>query len=240
MKTGNLTIFDRAHVTRIGVDANGRASGVTYLKGGKEYFQPAAVVLIASYTYENTRLLLLSKSKAFPKGLSNNGGQVGRHYFGHWVAAGNGGVIAPFPFDLNVWYGTPAQGMVLDDWADDNYDHSGLGFIGGTNLHVYNEMHPIQSAGMETFGEPTFGSVGRLLSTKTRGAGIPRICRLPPSPTRTTSSIWTTVCAIPSATRYAASPRSLDRTNCAPSTLRNERWRIGTGQPAPSKWSGGP
>src|SRR6516164_441806 len=68
MKTGNLTIFDRAHVTRIGVDANGRASGVTYLKGGKEYFQPAAVVLIASYTYENTRLLLLSKSKAFPKG----------------------------------------------------------------------------------------------------------------------------------------------------------------------------
>ena len=29
-------------------------------------------------------------------------------------------------FDLNVCYGTPAQGMVLDDWADDNYDHSGL------------------------------------------------------------------------------------------------------------------
>ena len=158
IKTKNLTVFDRAHVTRIGVDANGRASGVSYIRGGKEYFQPAAVVLLASYTYENTRLLLLSKSKAFPKGLSNNRGQVGRHYFGHWVAAGNGGVIALFPFDLNVWYGTPAQGMVLDDWADDNYDHSGLGFIGGTNLHVYNEMHPIQSGAMETFGEPTFGS----------------------------------------------------------------------------------
>ena len=158
LKTKNLTVFDRAQVTRIGVDANGRATGVTYLRGGKEYFQPAATVLLGSYTYENTRLLLLSKSKAFPKGLSNNGGQVGRHYFGHWVAAGNGGVIALFPFDLNVWYGTPAQGMVLDDWADDNYDHAGLGFIGGTNLHVYNEMHPIQAAGMETFGEPAFGS----------------------------------------------------------------------------------
>jgi gluconate 2-dehydrogenase alpha chain len=158
MKTKNLTIFDRAHVTRIGVDSNNRATGVTYIKEGKEYFQPAAVVLVASYTYENTRLLLLSKSKAFPRGLSNNHGQVGRHYFGHWVASGNGGVIALFPFDLNVWYGTPAQGMVLDDWADDNYDHTGRGFIGGTNLHVYNEMHPIQAAGMETFGEPTFGS----------------------------------------------------------------------------------
>jgi gluconate 2-dehydrogenase alpha chain len=158
MKTKNLTVFDRAQVTRIVTDANGRASGVTYLRGGKEYFQPAAVVLLASYTYENVRLLLLSKSKAFPKGLGNNHGQVGRHYFGHWVAAGNGGVTALFPFDLNVWYGTPSQGMVLDDWADDNYDHSGRGFIGGSNLHVYNEMHPIQSAGMETFGAPTFGS----------------------------------------------------------------------------------
>src|SRR6202158_1326958 len=156
--TGHLKVVTRAHVTTIEVDASGRMTGVNYLTDGVEYFQPAKVVLLASYTYENTRLLLLSKSKAFPKGLSNNHGQVGRHYFGHWVASGNGGVIALFPFDLNVWYGTPAQGMVLDDWTDDNYDHSGLGFIGGTNLHVYNEMHPIQSAGMETFGEPTFGS----------------------------------------------------------------------------------
>ena len=40
----------------------------------------------ASYTYENVRLLLLSKSKAFPNGLSNNHGQVGKHYIGHWDA----------------------------------------------------------------------------------------------------------------------------------------------------------
>ena len=64
-------------------DTNGRVSGVTYLKGGTEYFQPATVVLLASYVYENVRLLLLSKSKAFPNGLSNNHGQVGRHYFSH-------------------------------------------------------------------------------------------------------------------------------------------------------------
>ena len=68
---------------RIEVDGNGRATGVTYVTDGTEYFQPARVVLLASYTYENSRLLLLSKSKAFPKGLSNNRGQVGRHYFTH-------------------------------------------------------------------------------------------------------------------------------------------------------------
>jgi hypothetical protein len=33
--------------------------------------QPADVVLLASYTYENVRLLLLSKSKPFPNGLAN-------------------------------------------------------------------------------------------------------------------------------------------------------------------------
>ena len=155
LKTKNLTVFDRAQVTRIIAGADGRVTGVNYLRDGKEYFQPAQVVLLASYTYENSRLLLLSKSKAYPDGLSNRHGQVGRHYFGHW----SDGAIALFPFDINIWYGTPAQGATVDDWADDNYDHSGLGFIGGTSLHVHTEMHPIESAGMSTFGRaPAWGS----------------------------------------------------------------------------------
>ena len=61
------TVVTEAHVTTIDVDDNGRVTGVTYLKGGTEYFQPAGVVLLASYVYENVRLLLLSKSKAFPE-----------------------------------------------------------------------------------------------------------------------------------------------------------------------------
>ena len=115
LKTKNLTLFDRAQVTRIVTAPDGRASGVHYLRDGKEYFQPARAVLLASYTYENTRLLLLSKSGAFPQGLANNHGQVGKHYFGHWST----GVTALFPFDINVWYGTPAQAAAVDDWADD-------------------------------------------------------------------------------------------------------------------------
>ena len=146
LKTKNLTVFDRAHVTRIVAGADGRVTGVTYLRDGKEYFQPARVVLLASYTYENSRLLLLSKSKAYPHGLSNNHGQVGRHYFGHWQS----GVTAVFPYDINVWYGTPAQASAVDDWADDNYDHSGLGFIGGSTLQPHTEMHPIEAASMNT------------------------------------------------------------------------------------------
>jgi gluconate 2-dehydrogenase alpha chain len=154
IKTKNLTITDYAHVTRIVAGPDGRVTGVSYIKDKKEYFQPARVVLLAGYTYENSRLLLLSKSKAYPNGLANSNGQVGKHYFGHWGTAG--GAAALFPFDINVWYGLPAQGATVDEWADDNFDHSGLGFIGGTSIHVHTEMHPIDAAGMTTFGRAPF------------------------------------------------------------------------------------
>src|SRR5579883_901644 len=96
-KTGHFTVVAEARVTRIESDNNGRVTGVTYIKGSEEYFQPADVVLVAGYVYENVRLLLVSKSKAFPSGLSNNHGQVGRHYFSHNQGAA---VSALFPFDL--------------------------------------------------------------------------------------------------------------------------------------------
>jgi gluconate 2-dehydrogenase alpha chain len=159
IKTKNLTVVDRAHVTRIESAANGRVTGVTYIRDAKEYFQPAKAVLLASYTYENSRLLLLSKSKAYPMGLSNNQGQVGRHYFAHWSGASSGvDVNALFPFELNTWYGLPAQGITVDDWADDHFDHSGLGFIGGASLHVMTEHHPIDAAATTTWGRaPLWG-----------------------------------------------------------------------------------
>jgi gluconate 2-dehydrogenase alpha chain len=156
LKTRNLTVFDRAHVTRIIAAADGRVAGVNYIRDGKEYFQPAQAVMLASYTYENTRLLLLSKSKAYPNGLSNNHGQAGRHYFGHWADVT---VSALFPFDINVWYGTPAQGTAVDEWAEDLFDHSGLGFIGGSCLHAHTELHPIEAAGMNLYGRaPLWGA----------------------------------------------------------------------------------
>ncbi len=149
LDTGNLRVVTRAHVTTVEVDAQGRATGVKYVVGRAEYFQPAKVVLLASYTYENVRLLLLSQSTAFPDGLSNNHGQVGRHYFSHHQG---GAVGALFPFDLDAWYGLPAQGVAVDDWADDNFDHSDLDFIGGGNLWVMSDRRPISAAGMSTYG----------------------------------------------------------------------------------------
>ena len=157
-KTGRFAVVPEARVTKIEVDAKGRASGVTYVKNGQEYFQPADVVLIAGYVYENVRLLLLSRSPAYPNGLSNNKGQVGKHYFSHNQ---NAAVSALFPFALNNWYGLPAQGVAVDNWADDNFDHSAVDFIGGGNMYVYTERRPIASVnGVAGWfqGKPTWGS----------------------------------------------------------------------------------
>ncbi|PWT82559.1 MAG: hypothetical protein C5B57_08465 [Blastocatellia bacterium] len=148
--TGRLKVVTRAHVISVDVDGNGKVTGVTYIVEGAEFVQPAKVVLLASYTYENVRLLLLSKSRAFPNGLSNNHGQVGRHYMSHNQTAG---VNALFPWNTNSWYGLPAQGVAVDDWADDNFDHSGLDFIGGGNLWIYSDRRPIAAASMGTFGK---------------------------------------------------------------------------------------
>jgi gluconate 2-dehydrogenase alpha chain len=154
--TGRLEVVTQATVTTIEVDSNGRVSGVNYIKGGTEYFQPADVVLVGSYVYENVRLLVVCISLAYPNGLSNNHGQVGRHYFSHNQGAA---VTALFPRALNNWYGLPAQGIAVDDWADDNFDHRALDFIGGGNMWVYSDRRPIGAANMSTFDRaPRWGS----------------------------------------------------------------------------------
>ena len=63
-------------------------------------------------------------------------GRSGRHYFSHNTG---GAVSALFPRSLNSWYGLPAQGVAVDNWADDNFDHAGVDFIGGGNLWIYSD-----------------------------------------------------------------------------------------------------
>jgi gluconate 2-dehydrogenase alpha chain len=91
--------------------------------------------------HENARLLLLSRSSKFPNGVSNNHGQVGKHYMAH-ISVRRFGV---FPDRrLNLLNGASGgQGTCVDDWNDDNFDHTGLGFIGGGMLTAIQEERPL-------------------------------------------------------------------------------------------------
>ncbi|MBN9623354.1 MAG: hypothetical protein J0H06_10430, partial [Actinobacteria bacterium] len=97
-------------------------------------------VILATYTYENSRLLLLSRSRAFPDGLANNGGEVGRHFSTHCFLADFG----LFPGrKTNLWSGTGAQATAVDDFNGDNFDHAGLGFVGGSVMMACHEIRPM-------------------------------------------------------------------------------------------------
>jgi choline dehydrogenase-like flavoprotein len=67
-------------VTRVVVDdRTGRATGVRYLHAGREYEQRARAVVVAGYSIETPRLLLLSATKRFRNGLGNDHDNVGRY-----------------------------------------------------------------------------------------------------------------------------------------------------------------
>lgn len=69
-----------AMVTRIGMDDDtGLATGVHYLRRGRERFQRARMVAVAGYSIETPRLLLNSATTGFPDGLANNHDLVGRY-----------------------------------------------------------------------------------------------------------------------------------------------------------------
>jgi choline dehydrogenase-like flavoprotein len=70
----------QCHVTKVLMDdRTGRATGVTYVHGGREYRQRARMVAVAGYSIETPRLLLLSTSSRWPDGLGNQHDQVGRY-----------------------------------------------------------------------------------------------------------------------------------------------------------------
>lgn len=93
-------------VTRVEVDdASGRCTGVTYVHGGQERFQPADAVAVCGYAIETPRLLLHSTSRRFPHGLGNEHDQVGRYV----MVQGATQVAARFPADLRMYKAPPPE-----------------------------------------------------------------------------------------------------------------------------------
>ena len=81
MATGNLTITTDALVYQVDLDKVGKAKGVSYVdrKTGKHHSVTARSVVLAAGSGETARILLNSKSSAFPDGLGNTNGMVGRY-----------------------------------------------------------------------------------------------------------------------------------------------------------------
>ena len=133
-QTGNFTLLTGAMCYRINSDNSGRATGVSYYgPDGSDNTIEADIVVLSTFIYDNTRLLLLSKTDKFPDGLANSSGHVGKHIMTQF----GGRVFVAFEDRyLNVYMGPSAQKHVLDDLNADNFDHGGLGFIRGAQISV--------------------------------------------------------------------------------------------------------
>jgi gluconate 2-dehydrogenase alpha chain len=167
--TGNLEVVTDARVLSIDVGRDGRASSVTYVRDGCAQTQPAKVVLVGTFTYENTRLLLLSRSAAFPNGICNNAGQVGQHFMAHPLPQASG----HFPgVKLNLFRGLWPQATCIDDFDGDNFDHRGLGFVGGGMLQTSQELKPIAASQWIPPWLPRWGSAWkRWISANAQSVG---------------------------------------------------------------------
>jgi choline dehydrogenase-like flavoprotein len=96
MDTGHLTLRTNAIAREILVDRNtGKASGVSFIDSetGRPYEAHAKVVVLAASTLESARLMLLSKSSAYPNGIANSSNHVGHNFCEHVMGPGVTGLV---------------------------------------------------------------------------------------------------------------------------------------------------
>ncbi len=141
MAKPNFTLKTECEVLKVELSPDRkRATGVTYINSaGEEFFQPAEMVILGAYVLQNVRLLLLS-GIGKPYDPKTGEGVVGKNYAYQTMSSVN------VFFDdklINPFIGAGALATVIDDFNGDNFDHSGLGFIGGAYI-----------AGMITGGRP--------------------------------------------------------------------------------------
>lgn len=143
LETGLLDLRPDSHVVRITHDASGKADAVVYAdKDGNLHQQAARVVCVAGNSIETPRLLLLSESNRFPKGLANSSDQVGRNYMRHMT----GSVYARFDKPVHMYRGETMAGII----ADESAHRPDRGFVGG----YYMETIALGPSFLAAFAEP--------------------------------------------------------------------------------------
>ncbi len=157
MKRPNFECRSECEVTQINLDPTGKkATGVTYVDtSGKEWFQPADLVILSAFQLFNIRLLLLS-GIGTPYDPKTGTGVIGRN-FSYQATSSVEGFYDDKNF--NPFVSAGSIGMCIDEFNGDNFDHSKLGFVGGGYLGaVMTNGRPLQAMARVPSGTPQWGS----------------------------------------------------------------------------------
>ena len=153
--SGNLEIVPDAVAVRLNTGRTpGRIESVTILSDDTATDVNASIFVLATYTFENVRLLLLSRGADHPGGVGNRFGLVGKHFMTHRYDS----LAMVYQDEYTNRFGGPqGQRVVIDDFNSDNFDHNGLGFIAGAHIFAPNEFHPIQDLSLVPPGIKSWG-----------------------------------------------------------------------------------
>jgi len=167
MATGNLTITTNALVYQVDLGKAGKAKGVTYVdrKTGEHHSVTAKSVVLAAGSGETARILLNSKSSAFPNGLCNTQGMVGRYLMDSvgLTVAGQFPAMEGLPPTNDDGQGT--QHTYVPWWGYEKQKE--LGFPRGYHIEIGGGRH-MPSMGMAGLLPDDETSVGDDLRTRLR------------------------------------------------------------------------
>jgi len=164
VRRANFTARTECEVVRIELDKSGkRATGVTYVdSSGKEWMQPAELVLLCAFQLFNVHLLLIS---GIGKRYDPQSGQgvIGRNYSYQVTSS----VDAYFDDkNFNPFVASGAIGMCIDDFNGDNFDHGPHGFVGGGYMGaVQTNGRPILGTRVPK-GTPAWGAEWKKAAAK--------------------------------------------------------------------------
>ena len=118
--SGRCEVRTHAKVVRLSSDAGGRICSADYFAGdGALQRVDAKIYVVACQAIESSRLLLASTGPAFPDGLANRYGQVGRNLLFSAGGAGSGDMVFDdhSPADIaKLRQMGPFVNRALDDW----------------------------------------------------------------------------------------------------------------------------
>ena len=146
----------QAYVSRLIYEkAAKKVRAVVYIdrRTGEEIEQPADLVVLCAYPFNNT-LLLLTAGIGEPYDPVTAKGVVGKNY----CQQTNSSVTLFVDDEINPFIGTGSSPAAIDDFQGDNFDHGGLGFFGGGFISpVVSGGRPIQVRAVPP-GTPRWGS----------------------------------------------------------------------------------
>jgi choline dehydrogenase-like flavoprotein len=134
--TGNCEVRADSTVMRVETDASGRATGVVWLDAqGAEHRQRANAVILSANGAETARLLLMSAAGAYPDGLANASGLVGKHL----MFNGQTAVFGTFEHPLNEYKSVQVTRIIHDFYDSDPR----RGFYGGGGFDARMSQSPM-------------------------------------------------------------------------------------------------